>query len=82
MKEYFSPDSKMLLDVCNTKTNKSHSIELRADVIARVFKAKYDSGVKEERSGISQRKKKRRMTAKKSERGRHGGEIEKEGISD
>lgn len=49
VKEYFSPDSKMLLDVCNKKTQKSHSIELKADVIARVFKAKYDSGVQEER---------------------------------
>jgi len=49
VREYFTEDSKILLDVFNKKTKKSHSIELRSDVIARVFKAKYDSGVLEER---------------------------------
>eukprot|EP00188_Purpureofilum_apyrenoidigerum_P005532 Plantae.Rhodophyta-Purpureofilum_apyrenoidigerum.ctg7316.p1 GENE.Plantae.Rhodophyta-Purpureofilum_apyrenoidigerum.ctg7316~~Plantae.Rhodophyta-Purpureofilum_apyrenoidigerum.ctg7316.p1 ORF type:complete len:354 (-),score=73.16 Plantae.Rhodophyta-Purpureofilum_apyrenoidigerum.ctg7316:136-1197(-) len=49
VREYFTEDSKILLDVCNKKTKKSHSIELRSDVIARVFKAKYDFGVVEER---------------------------------
>mmetsp|Transcript_11462 Transcript_11462/g.47692 ORF Transcript_11462/g.47692 Transcript_11462/m.47692 type:complete len:198 (-) Transcript_11462:1886-2479(-) len=49
VKKYFADDSKMLLDVANKKTKSSHSIELRAEILARVFKAKYDAGVEEEK---------------------------------
>lgn len=49
VKEYFSEDSEMLLDISSKKTKKSQSIKLKADVLARVFKSKYDCGVLEER---------------------------------